>query len=189
MELLLAFLLTAVPQEDDPTLTAMPEGWVSGKKSGWDGDYPPEWEKKTDEEKQKFLELWNRAKSRYIRSVLGAKGLPTGPVTAITYMLKAVNAGLTCNASADIAIFGQGKKLKEADFKIMLKAASSAYGTEVPHNEVVVIVKDLVTAGLLGGTLDQRVRAEIMKRHRQIVEDKAKKEKEPKEGDGKDPKK
>src|SRR5262245_45114327 len=189
MSLLLALFLTAVPQEDDPTLTAMPEGWVSGKKSGWDGDYPPGWEKKTDEEKQKFLETWNNAKSRYIRSVKGAKGLPTGPVTGILYMLKAVNAGLGCQAAADIAMFGQSKLLKEADFKIMLKAASSAYGTEVPHNEVVVIVKDLVTAGLLGSTLDQRIRAEIMKKHRQILDDKAKKGKEPKEGDGKDPKK
>ena len=184
MSLLLALFLTAAPQEEDPTLTAMPEGWVSGKKSGWDGDYPPGWEKKTEEEKQKFLETWNLAKARYIRYLKGAKGLPTGPVTGILYMLKAVNAGLGPAASADIAMFGQNKKLKEGDFKIMMKASASVYGTDVPHTEVVVIVKDLLTTGLLGSALDQRIRAEIMKKHREIQEEKARKEKE-----GKDPKK
>ncbi|HKS17431.1 MAG TPA: hypothetical protein VJU16_08975 [Planctomycetota bacterium] len=185
MSLLLALFLTAVPQEDDPTLTSMPEGWVSGKKSGWDGDYPPGWEKKTDEEKEKFLETWNNAKARYIRYLKGAKGLPTGPVTGILYMLKAVNAGLGCQASADIAMFGQNRKLKENDFKIMLKAAASVHGTDVPHTDVVVIVKDLLTNGLLGSALDQRIRAEILKKHQQIQQEKAKK----KEGEGKDPKK
>lgn len=179
MSLLLILMLMS-PQ-DDPTLTEMPEGWVTGKKSGWDGDFPPGWEKKTDEEKQKFLEQWNNAKFRYIKFMQGAKGHPTGPVTGVLYMLKAVNAGLAINASAELAMFGQNRKLKEADFKIMMKAASSVYGTEVPHFEAVNIVKDLLTTGLLGTALDQRIRAEISKKHKQLAEEKARKEKEEKE--------
>ena len=190
MEMLLAlFLVSAIPQ-DDPTLTEMPEGWVTGKKSGWDGDYPPGWEKKTDEEKKEFLRIWNEAKFKYIKYMQGSKGTPTGAVTAVLFMLKAVNAGLGINQSAALAMFGQDQKLKEADFKIMLKAASSVYGTEVPHYDAVNIVKDLVTTGLRGSALDQRIRAEISKKHKQLAEDKAKKEKEQKdkENEGKEPK-
>lgn len=184
MNLLLALLIAAIPQED-PTLTAMPEGWVSGTKSGWDGDYPPGWEKKTDEEKQKFLEKWNSAKSRYIRYMLGVKGSPTGPVTGILYMLKAVNGGLDINSTCDLGMFGQKQKMKEADFKLMLKGATAVHGTDVPPVEAVNIVKDLVITGLKGSTLEIKIRAEIAKKDRQIKEDKARKDKE-KEKEDKD---
>jgi hypothetical protein len=184
MSLLIALLLAAVPQED-PSLTEMPEGWITGKKSGWDGDYPPGWEKKTDEEKQAFLKKWNEAKFKYIKFMSGAKGHPTGPVTALIFMLKAVNAGLGINQAVDLTMFGQNNKLKEADFKLMLKGASSVYGTEVPHQESVNITKDLVTTGLRGSSLEQRIRAEILKKNNQILADKAKKEKEQKENEGK----
>ncbi|HEU4339014.1 MAG TPA: hypothetical protein VFS19_03010 [Planctomycetota bacterium] len=183
MNLLLILMLLS-PQED-PSLTDMPEGWVSGKKSGWDGDYPPGWPEKTDEEKKKFLTQWNNAKFRYINFMKGAKGTPTGGVTAILFMLKAVNAGLGINQAADLTMFGQNSKLKEADFKIMLKAASSVFGTEVPHGEAVNITKDIVTTGLRGSALDQRVRAEITKKNQQLLEAKARKEKEAKENEGK----
>ena len=190
MNLMLALFLIAIPQ-DDPTLTSMPEGWVNGKKSGWDGDYPPGWDKKTDEEKEKFLEKWNNAKFRYIKFMQGAKGMPTGAVTAVLFMLKAVNGGLGIDQSAELTMFGQNQKLKEVDFKVMMKAACSVYGTEVPHGEAVNIVKDLVILGLRGSPLDQRIRGEISKKHKQILEDKARKEKEKKdkENEGKDPKK
>jgi len=185
MNLLLALFLIAIPQED-PTLTTMPEGWVNGKKSGWDGDYPPGWDKKTDEEKEAFLERWNKAKFKYIQSMQGAKGNPTGAVTAILFMLKAANGGVGVEQSAELGMFGQKQKLKEADFKLMMKAACAVHGTEVPQGEAVNIVKDLVILGLRGSPLEQRIRAEISKKHKQIVDDKAKKEKET---EGKDPKK
>ena len=181
---LLLFLVLLAPQ-DDPTLTEMPEGWVSGKKSGWDGDYPPGWPEKSDEDKKKFLTQWNNAKFRYIKFMQGAKGQPTGAVTAVLFMLKAVNAGLGINQAADLTMFGQNNKLKENDFKIMLKAASTVYGTEVPHQEAVNITKDIVTTGLRGSALDQRIRAEITKKNNQLLEAKAKKEKEAKENEGK----
>jgi hypothetical protein len=180
MALMLAFLLSAVPQED-PALTQMPEGWVTGKKSGWDGDYPPEWEKKTDEEKQAFLKQWNQAKFRYIKFMQNAKGNPTPPVAGAELMLKAVNAGLKIPQVLDLAMYGQNLKLKEPDFKMMLKSASAVHGTEVPHHEAVVIVKDLITAGLKGAELEKRARAEIAKKDKALQEAKAKKEKEEQE--------
>ena len=67
----------------------------------------------------------------------------------------------------------------------MLKAASTVYGTEVPHQEAVNITKDIVTTGLRGSALDQRIRAEITKKNNQLLEAKAKKEKEAKENEGK----
>jgi len=179
MNLLLILMLLA-PQED-PALTDMPEGWVTGKKSGWDGDYPPGWPEKSDEDKKKFLTSWNNAKFRYINFMKGAKGTPTGGVTAILFMLKAVNAGLGVNQSADLAMFGQNNKLKEADFKIMMKAASSVFGTDVPHQEAANITKDIITTGLRGSAMDQRIRGEISKKHREIQEAKARKEKEQKD--------
>ncbi len=193
MTFLLALVLMA-PLQEDPTLTDMPEGWVNGKKSGFDGDYPPGWKDKTEEEKQAFLKQWNNAKFRYIKFMQGAKGNLTGGVTGILLMLKAVNGGLAINQATDLGMFGQQQKLKEPDFKLMMKGACSVHGTEVPHPEAVVIVKDLVILGLRGPALEQRIRAEISKKHKQIVEDKAKREKEKegegkKEDPGKDPKK
>ena len=186
MKALLALFLILAPQED-PTLTSMPEGWVTGKKSGWDGDYPPGWDKKTDEEKEKFLEKWNAAKFRYIRTMQGVKGNPTGSVTGVLFMLKAVNGGVGIDQAVDLGIFGQAQKLKESDFKLMMKASCAMYGTEVPPGEAVLIIKDLVIAGLRAAPLEQRIRAEISKKHRQIMEDKARKEKE-KENENKDKK-
>jgi hypothetical protein len=190
MSLLIALILAVAPQED-PTLTEMPEGWNTGKKSGWDGDFPPDWEKKSDEDKKKFLELWNNAKFRYIKFMMGAKGHPTGAVTAVLFMLKAVNAGVHPNQSAELAMFGQQHKLKEGDFKLMMKGASSVYGTDVKQADAVAITKDLVTTGLRGTALEQRIRAEISRKHKLIQEEKAKKEKEEKdkekEGDKKEP--
>src|SRR5688572_22212503 len=167
MSFMLALILAALPQED-PTLTKMPEGWITGKKSGWDGDYPPGWEKKSDEDKEKFLQLWNQAKFKYIKAVQGAKGLPTGLVTAIDYMLRAVNGGLLPHPAAELAIFGQNQKLKDAEFKIMMKASTSVHGTEVPHGEAVNIIKDLVITGIRGPILDQRIRAEIKNKDNKI---------------------
>lgn len=185
MSLLLALALTSFVQQEGEEHTKMPEGWVSGKKSGWDGDYPPGWEKKTDEEKKKVLEQWNAAKSRYIKAVMGMKGNPTGSVTGIDLMLKAVNGGLHITAAQQLAIFGHQAKLKEPDYKLMLKGATAAYGTDVPYNDVVTIVKELVTAGLKGGTLEQRIRDDIAKKDKQVKADQAKKEKEKdKEKDG-----
>ena len=188
---LLLMLLLMTPVQEDPTLTEMPEGWVTGKKSGWDGDYPPEWEKKTDEEKKKFLEQWNNAKFRYIKFMQNAKGNPTPPVTGANYMLKAVNGGLKIPQVLDLAMFGQNQKLKEPEFKIMMKSACSVYGTEVPHADAVTIVKDLITAGLKGVALETRVKAEIAKKDKELQEAKAKKEKEEqekKDKEGKDKK-
>ena len=188
--LLVALALTA-PLQQDPTLTEMPEGWVNGKKSGWDGDYPPGWEKKTEEEKQKFLEKWNNAKFKYIKAMTGTKGNPTGNVTGIILMLKAVNAGLDIDPTQQLALFGQQQKLKENEYTIMMKAtAQAASGTDVPHGEAVNITKDIVVSfGLRGSALDQRIRAEIAKKHKQIQAEKAKKEKEKeKENEGKDKK-
>ena len=188
MKMMLAVILFALPQQDDPTLTSMPEGWVNGKKSGWDGDYPPGWEKKTEEEKQKFLEQWNNAKFKYIKFMQGAKGFPTPPVTGINLMFRAVNGGLSISATLDLGMFGQNQKLKEVDFKIMLKSACAAYGTEVPHGEAANIVKDLVITGLRGAPLEQRIKAEISKKNKTLLEEKAKKEKEKKENEDKDKK-
>jgi hypothetical protein len=55
------------------------------------------------------------------------------------------------------------------------------HGTEVPHHEAVVIVEDLITAGLKGADLERRVRAEIAKKDKALQEAKAKKEKEEQE--------
>jgi hypothetical protein len=188
MSMMLALFLCALPPQDDPTLTSMPEGWLNGKKSGWDGDYPPGWEKKTEEEKEAFLKEWNEAKFRYIKYMQGAKGNPTGSVTGILFMFKAVNGGVRITQATDLAMFGQNQKLKEPDFKIMMKSACSVYGTEVPHGEMVNIVKDLVTTGLRGAPLEQRIKAEIAKKNKVLLEEKARKEKEKKENEGKDKK-
>ena len=182
MTFMLALILSALPQED-PSLTKMPEGWITGKKSGWDGDYPPGWDKKTDEEKEKFLQLWNQAKFKYIRAVSGNKGNPTGLVTAIDYMFRAVNGGVMPHSAAELAIFGQNQKLKDAEFKIMMKASTCMHYTDLPHGEGVNIIKDLVLTGIRGPILDQRIRAEIKKKNEQIQADKKKKA----EDDKKDP--
>jgi hypothetical protein len=186
MAMILALFLAAAVQEEDPSLTEMPEGWRSGTKSGWDGDYPPGWEKKSDEEKKKFLEQWNAAKFRYIKFMQGAKGNPTGSVTGILFMLKAVNAGLKIPQAADLAMFGQNQKLKEPDFKAMMKGTCAVNGTEVPHGDAVNIAKDLVTSGIRGGTLEKRIGQEIRAKDTAIKQEKARKEAEKDKEAGKD---
>ena len=186
MTLLLALLLTGF--QADPADTEMPKGWVEGKKAGWDGDYPPGWPEKTQEEKDKFLEKWNEAKLRYIRYVQNEKGLPTGPVTAANLMLKSVNGGLQIRTALELTKFGQTSRLKEGDFTIMLKASCSVYGTEVPQDDVITLVKELVAANLRGTVLDQRIRLEIIKRNKAIKDKKAKEEKEKKDNEDKDKK-
>lgn len=176
MSLMLALLLLAPPQ--DPTLTDMPESWINGKKSGWDGDYPPGWDKKTDEEKKKFLERWNNAKFRYIKAMSGVKGTPTGPVAGILIWFKSVNAGLAIEQGEILALFGHTHKLKQPDYEIMFKGASSVHGTEVPHPDAVAITKEAIVAGLRGTALEQKVRAEIQKKHKQLADEKARREKE-----------
>jgi hypothetical protein len=178
MTMILALFLAVAVQEEDPALTEMPEGWQSGTKSGWDGDYPPGWEKKTDEEKKKMLEQWNQAKFKYIRFMQGAKGNPTGSVTGINFMLKAVNGGVNIPQALELAKFGQQQKLKEQDFKAMMKGSCAMNGTDVPHAEGVNIVKDLVLAGLRGGTLEKRIAVEIRAKDAAIKQSKAQKEQE-----------
>lgn len=186
MALLLALLMTGF--QADPTDKEMPKGWVEGKKSGWDGDYPPGWPEKTADEKEEFLKKWNEAKFRYVRFVQNMTGLPTGPVTAANFMLKAVNGGLQIKTALDLTKFGQVQRLKEADFSIMLKASCAVYGTEVPQDDVITLVKELVGANLRGNVLDQRIRIEIIKRNKAIKEKRAKDEKEKKENEDKDKK-
>lgn len=178
MTLILALVLAAAVQEEDPALTDMPEGWQTGKKSGWDGDYPPGWEKKTDQEKREFLRLWNAAKFKYIKFMQGAKGNPTGAVTGEQFMFKAVNGGLGISPALELAKFGQSQKLKEPDFKCMMKGSCAMYGTDVPHGEGVNIVKDLVQAGLRGLALEKRIVTEIRAKDAAIKADKARKEQE-----------
>lgn len=186
MTLLLALLVMGF--QADPTDTEMPKGWVDGKKSGWDGDFPPGWKEKTADEKEEFLKKWNEAKFRYIKFVENEKGLPTGPVTAANLMLKAVNGGLQIKTALELTKFGQSTRLKEADFTIMLKASCAVYGTEVPQDDVILLVKELVGANIRGSVLDQRIRLEIIKRNKVIKDKKAKEEKDKKEGDDKDKK-
>jgi len=100
-------------------------------------------------------------------------------------MFRAVNGGLMPHSAAELAIFGQNQKLKDAEFKIMMKASTCVHYTDVPHGEAVNIVKDLVLTGIRGPILDQRIRAEIKKKNEQIQADKKKKA----EGDKKDPEK
>ena len=186
MTLVLALLMTGF--QADPTDTEMPKGWVDGKRSGWDGDYPPGWKEKTADEKEEFLKKWNDAKFRYIKFVENEKGLPTGPVTAANLMLKGVNGGLQIKTALELTKFGQTTRLKVPDFTIMLKASCAVYGTEVPQDDVITLVKELVGANIRGTVLDQRIRLEILRRNQAIKEKKAQEEKEKKDNEDKDKK-
>jgi hypothetical protein len=181
MKLLLALCLVVAVQEPEE----MPDGWKYGSKSGWDGECPPGWDKKTPEERDAFWKDYKFAKYQFIKHCHQVKDPETGPVTASDYMMRSVNAGLGIKVMVDLAKFGMTQRLKEVDFKLMLKSASAVYGTEIPQADIGAYVKERVVAGDRGAILEQRVKQEIMKRSKAIKDQRAKEEKEKKEAEKK----
>jgi len=166
MKLMMALCLLAMVQEPEP----MPDGWKNGSRSGWDGECPPEWDKKTPEEREAYWKDFKFVKYQFIKHCQRLKDKITGPVTAADYMLRGVHAGLTPKITLDLAKHGMDRQLKEVDFKIMMKAATAVYGTEVPQVDVAILVKEFVNAGDRGAVLDQKIKMEIQKRAKAIKE-------------------
>jgi hypothetical protein len=153
-----------------------PRGWDKGTKAGWDGDCPPGWDKRTEAEKKKFCEDYEKARAELVLCIGNAKEPTLSVEVGCDLLLRSVNAGVDIGVALDLCKTSIELRLPKNDCEVALKATLAVHGTDVPQVEICAFVKGRLKVGDRGDVLVVRIKDDVGKRDKAIKEKKGKPE-------------